>query len=74
MNEFYITMGQEHIHKVDGKIIDKDCVAVITAPDHTEARKIALDLFGTKFCTSYESSGFTSEALKYYPRGLIHVN
>ena len=74
MAEFYITFGQSHVHRIQGETMDADCVAVITSPTHAEARVVAFDLFGVKFCTSYAASDFTAEDMAYYPRGLIHVN
>ncbi len=72
----YITFGQEHIHRVNGEVFDKDCVAVIHAKDHAAAREVAVELFGLKFCTSYDDSNdkdWWEKSSHYFPRGLIEV-
>ena len=73
MNKYCITFGQEHIHKINGTILDKDCVAVIKAETEKEARKIAFDLFKGNFFTSYKYEEF-GDKIKYFNRGFIEIN
>ena len=70
MTDYYITFGQGHIHRVNGKTFDADGVAVIKAKDEGTARTRAFELFGSKWFTSYTKDSISME---YYPRGLIHV-
>ena len=67
----YITFGQSHVHRVNNKTFDKDCVAVIEAPTMEEGRKQAFSLFDAKFHNQYNN--LEDVKLEYYPRGLIHV-
>ena len=41
MKNTYVTFGQTHVHSVNGKIFDKDCVAVIKANSKSEGRDLA---------------------------------
>ena len=70
----YVTFGQEHIHKVNGKIFDKDCVAVIESPSAKRGREIAFELFGPKFCFEYPEKHFNMENMHFFPRGFIKAN
>jgi hypothetical protein len=69
----YITLGQDHVHHIDGKLINKDCVAVIPAETAKEGRDKAFELFGPKFCFEYFDSRWNEESLKYYPRGYVYL-
>lgn len=53
MNNYYFTFGQNHTHRVNGFTYDCDVVCLIKADDEGMARKIAFEVFGPKFCTSY---------------------
>lgn len=70
----YITFGQAHIHRVNNKIFDKDCVAVIEAESESAARKIAFEHFGPVWSFSYPEDRWGKDEMKYFPRGLIEVN
>jgi len=75
MARFIFTFGQQHVHEVDDEVLDKDCVAVIEATDHNEAREIAWALFGPKFGTSYSEEAFDNgDCIKYFPRGKVELN
>jgi len=64
----YVTFGQTHIHKIDGKVFDEDCVAVIHADSVGEGRKIAMDIFKGQFCTTY------LDKIDLSPRVFIELN
>ena len=64
MTKTYITFGQVHVHSINGKTFDKDCVAEVDLPEE-EARAI----FMPKFCFSY--TDLNKVDLSFYPRGLI---
>ena len=71
----YITFGQAHTHRVNGKTFDCDCVAVIEAPTAAHGRQLAHDNFGIKFCFSYPEDQWSEEdQLHYFPRGYLEVN
>lgn len=70
----YVTFGQDHAHSVNGKTLDKDCVAVINASNEEEGQKIAFELFGPKFSFSYAEEKFDTRNMHYYLRGFIKVN
>jgi hypothetical protein len=44
----YVTFGHSHMHRINGNIFDKDCVAVVSGD-----RKKVFELFGDKFCFEY---------------------
>lgn len=70
----YVTFGQTHVHSVNGKTFDKDCVAVIESSSPQEGRAKAFELFGPKFCFEYPEEHWDEESqLKYFPRGYIEV-
>ena len=70
----YVTFGQVHVHSVNGKTFDKDCVAVFEADDAASGRDRAFEIFGPKFCFHYAGDEFQeSEMLSYFPRGLVEV-
>lgn len=62
----YITFGQSHTHILNGKTFDKDCVAVVDAPEE-EARSI----FWPKFHNSYTDKSQVD--ISYFPRGFINL-
>ena len=64
MPKTYITFGQDHVHSLNGKTFDKDCVAEVNLAEE-EARAI----FMPKFCFSY--TDLSRVKLEYYPRGII---
>lgn len=68
--KWYITFGQVHVHSVNGRTFDKDCVAVINGATPEQCDKMAFEWFRGKF---HEHSG-QMPPIKYFPRGLIEVN
>ncbi len=69
--EFYVTFGQDHYHNINGKIFDKDCIAVIESENCNKALNDSFQIFKNKFCMCNSKEKFNNENLKYYPRGLI---
>lgn len=74
MARHYVTFGQEHVHSIDGKTLDKDCVASYEAANWKEGRERAFDLFGVKFCFEYHDKDFNHDDLVYFPRGIINID
>ena len=73
MAKFYITFGQIHVHSVNGKTFDKDCVAEIEAESNSEAHGIAMDVFNQKFHQCFNEDKL-EENMPYFPRGIIELN
>lgn len=69
----YITFGQDHVHIIDGKTFDKDCIAIIESSSHDTARTLAFKFFGDRFCFSYPEDEFDHSMMKYFPKGFIEV-
>lgn len=74
----YITFGQDHAHRVEGKTFDCDCVACIKHPEGTSGHTIAMELFAGKFSFSYTEDTWkgmeAGGSLSYYPRGILTIN
>jgi len=70
----YITFGQIHVHSINGKTLDKDCIAVINAKDYKSGRALAFEWFEGEFHNCYTEDKITDELLSYFPQGLIEVN
>ena len=66
----YVTFGQGHVHRVNGKTFDKDCVAVLDSDSAEEGRERAFAIFNGVFCFEYYE---TPPDMSYFPRGLINV-
>jgi len=69
----FITFGQGHIHKINNKVFDKNCVAVIESSSAEKGRKKAFKIFNTKFCMEYPENTFNHADMKFFPRGFIEV-
>jgi hypothetical protein len=65
----YVTFGQVHVHSINGKTFDKDCVAVVNGN-----RDKVFEIFGGVFCFEYPEDTWNEEEIKYYPRGYITVD
>jgi len=70
----YVTFGQIHVHSINGRTFDKDCVAVIESESAAKGRELAFQYFGKKFCFEYPENHFKMDSMEYFPRGLIKVN
>jgi hypothetical protein len=62
----WFTFGQIHVHSIDGKTFDRNCVVKITAPD---PRSQMVTYFGVKWAMEYQEC----PDLAYYPRGVIEL-
>uniref|UniRef100_A0A6H1ZS77 Uncharacterized protein n=1 Tax=viral metagenome TaxID=1070528 RepID=A0A6H1ZS77_9ZZZZ len=69
----YVTFGQTHTHSINGKTLDKDCVAVIEAKDYETGRELAFKWFKGIFCSLYSEDDFDMDMMKWYPCGFISV-
>ncbi|MEW8025503.1 MAG: hypothetical protein AB2777_20655 [Candidatus Thiodiazotropha endolucinida] len=66
----YFTFGQIHAHRINGKTLDKDCVAEMTAESLLEGHNKGMEIFNEQFHLS------TAEPpdMSYYPRGIINID
>lgn len=64
----FVTFGQTHVHSINGKTFDKDCVAVVNG-----GRKEVCKLFGDKFSMAYHEQDFDPKIMAYFPHGYITV-
>lgn len=69
----YVTFGQTHVHRIGGKTIDCDCVAVLDCVSAEHGRQRAFELFGERFCFEYSESQWNHHNIKYYPRGYVCI-
>ena len=69
MKTSYFTFGQQHIHKVDGFLYDKDIVVEITAAN---PRAEMFRIFGDRWAAEYENLQAV-EVEKYYSRGVKKI-
>jgi len=74
MAKTYVTFGQEHVHRVNGKTLDKDTVAVFTATTREEGRAKAFEFFGPKFCFEYYDKEWNEKNLSYFPKGYVDLD
>jgi len=65
----YVTFGYDHVHDINGKIFDKDCVAVVNGD-----RAKVFELFGREFCFEYPENYWDDGSIIFYPRGYIEVD
>ena len=71
----YITFGQIHVHSVNGRTYDKDCIAEIHCVSREEGRELAMLYFGSKWAFEYgEEIVKDTSFLSFFPRGIITVN
>ena len=72
---FIITFGQQHTHRINNYTFDKDCVAVIRAETLQEAHDIAMDIFDEQFHRCSQELDFDLKgSIQWYPRGKYNVN
>lgn len=76
MTKVYITFGQVHVHSINGKTLDKDCVAVINCNSYGHGRTMAFEYLDGVFhnCYSHEEYIDGKVGIEYFPRGLIEIN
>ena len=69
MKKYYFTFGQTHIHSVNGKTFDKDCVVEIEG-SFGETRDKMIDHFGIKWAMQYDKL----PDMSFFPRGILKLN
>jgi len=73
MAKHYVTFGFDHKHKVNDKLLDKDCVAVFDAENATKGREKAFEYFGVKFCFEYHDTEFDQSSMRFFPNGFVEL-
>lgn len=73
MEKYFVTFGSAHIHSVNGKTFDKDCICVIEAESYSEGREIAFAAFGPVYAFFYEEQDWKAESTALFPRGFIDL-
>ena len=74
MPNHYVTFGQDHVHKVNGKVLHSNVVAVFQVENAVEGRKKAFELFGSKFSFEYPQDSWKEEDINYYPGGYVYLD
>jgi hypothetical protein len=73
MGFHYVTFGQTHVHSINGKTFDKDCVARIKSKNYKEGREKAFKYFNGIFCSSYQDEQWDENNMSYFPKGYIDL-
>ena len=68
--KIYISFGQSHVHRVNGKTFDKDVLCEIECSDYATGRGLAWNAFGDKFGTSYSEEQLP-KIIHHFPRGVL---
>lgn len=71
MPKFYISFGQAHAHRVDGKTYDCDALYLIEAENELAARLEAVETFGRKWSDIYREDAMPG-LLQYFHRGALN--
>lgn len=70
MQEYFISFGQNHIHKMGDDIFNADNLCCIEAETEGQARAFAFHIFGPKFSMVYTKL----PDMKYFPGGVIKIS
>lgn len=66
MKTSYFTLGQSHIYKHNGHVLDCNSVIKITAED---PREVMVEFFGSKWAFEYNEC----LEMEYFPRGIYNL-
>lgn len=69
----YVTFGHDHRHVINGKVFDKNNVAVIESESSNEGRNAAFRYFGNKFCFEYPENHWDDSKMNYFPNGYLEI-
>jgi len=64
----FVTFGQNHVHRINGRTFDADCVAIVNGD-----RSKVFEIFGPKFCFEYPEEIWDDSKMHYFSRGYIEV-
>ena len=65
----YITFSQAHVHSINGRTLDHDCVAELNVDSLKAGHEKAMAIFNEKFHNCNERK----PDMTYYPRGIIVI-
>lgn len=68
--KFYVSFGQDHVHRVNGITLDKDILLEIEADDEGEARRRVWKTIGPEWHRVYTEDTIK---LEYFPRGSVVI-
>jgi len=69
-----ISFGQDHVHYINDKTFDHNCLAIIEGENWNDCRDKAHRYFNGKFCTDYPIEKLNDpNFMKWYYRGGIEV-
>ena len=71
--KFYISFGQTHAHRIDGRTYDCDSLMLVEAPGELVARIGLNQLLAGKWCGLYQEAELP-DMLRYYRRGVINAD
>lgn len=69
----FVTMGQEHVHSIDGMTIDKDTVVRFDVATVGGGRRKAFDYFGQRFSMEYSEKEWNEDYMDHYPGGYVDL-
>lgn len=69
----YVTFGQKHKHTIDGKVFDKDTVAIIHGKHFDECRERAFKSFGLKWCMIHPEGEWMESDIELFPKGYVEL-
>lgn len=69
MTTAYFSFGQVHIHTINGKTLDRNCLAKITSEC---PRQSAFQWFGRHWSHEYSEEDLP-DIIEYYPRGVVEL-
>lgn len=71
----YITFGSTHRHKVQGKVLDQNTVAVFEHKLAGQGRSWAFQLFGPKFAFEYDEEHWNHDNMdRYFLGGYVEID
>lgn len=70
MNKFYISLGQDHVHKIRGKMVGKDNLLLIEARDMERAREIAFEMLDSEWSMIYPED---KVSWNYFPGEVVQL-
>jgi len=69
----YITLGFSHVHAINRKTLDKDCVILAESPPGYTPQQVARALFGNLYSMAYAEHEWDSRFNAHYPKGFVRV-
>jgi hypothetical protein len=70
----FVTFGQVHAHSINGKTLDKDCVAVFGRMSEADVRALLHDSYNNEYAQTFNHTNWDVNLLKYFPRGYVYVD